>query len=103
MRHTTTVAAMPRASLSMISRCVTTRMGIPRPNLVKTTERLVETNSKGVKLDGAVFLNLTLGEATTSQPVYVALQVTGLFLSPEGRKELGATPLDVSAQTGQVV
>ena len=70
-RHIKTVAAMPRASMCIIGRCMTTWIGITRPNLVKTTERLVGTIGRQVKLDGVVFLNVTLRDATTSQLVYV--------------------------------
>ena len=56
-------------------------MGSTTHTLVKTTEQLVETNGRHIKLDGVMFLKLTLGDATTSKLVYVLLQVTCLFLS----------------------
>ena len=79
-RHTTTVSAMHRALVCLISRCVTTRMGIKRHALVKTNEGLVGANGKQNKLDGVMFLDLTLGLRTH--------QVTCLFLFPETCKEL---------------
>ena len=67
---------MPTASLCLIGRCATTHMGITTHDLVKTTKRLVGANGGHIKLDGVVFLNLTLRDATTSE-------VTSLFLSQD--------------------
>ena len=55
-------------------------MGIKRHALVKTNEGLVGANGKQNKLDGVMFLDLTLGLRTH--------QVTCLFLFPETCKEL---------------
>ena len=81
------------------------RMGITRNSLVRTIERLVETDDRQIKLDSAVFLNQTLGDARTSNSVYVTPQVTCLFLSQNACKELRIRPLDFPAQvasTGRV-
>ena len=43
-----------------------------------------------INMDGVVFLNLTLREATTSQLVYVMSKVTGLLKSQRTFKELRA-------------
>ena len=96
---------MPIASLCYITRCITMHMVITRHNLVKTIERLVGANGRQIKLDGALFLNRTLGVATISQLVYMTPQVTCLFLSLNACQELGETPLDSPAQatgTGRV-
>ena len=58
-------------------------MGITTHDLVKTTKGLVEANGWHIKLDGILFLNLTLGDATTSQLVHVTALVTRLFLSQD--------------------
>ena len=39
------------------------------------------TNGALIKMDGAVFLKLTLADPMSSQMVYVMPQVTGFFLS----------------------
>ena len=44
-------------------------MGIKRHALVKTNKGLVGANGKQIKLDGVLFLDLTLGGATTRQMV----------------------------------
>ena len=40
-------------------------------------------NGEQIKLDGVMFLDLTLGGATTRQMVYMTHRVTRLFLFPE--------------------
>ena len=77
VKHTSKVAAIPMATLYFSSRCVTALMGITTCNLVETTKQLVEA----IQLDGVVFLDLTLGDATTSQ--LVTPQVICPFLSQE--------------------
>ena len=56
--------------MCLISKCATTRMGITRHNLLSTKVTLMVANSSQIKLDG-IFLTLTLGDATSSQLVYV--------------------------------
>ena len=75
-------------------------MGILRHNLVETTEKLMAGNGKHIKLDFTTFLTLTLGDATSSQLVYVTPQAC-LLLSQKAR----ARPMDFPAQvaeTGQM-
>ena len=54
---------------ALIGICVNMRMGIIRHNLSKTTEGLVGANGGQIELDGAVFRNLIMGDATSSQLV----------------------------------
>ena len=70
-QHTTMVTAMPDtgASMCLVGRCLTMGMGITRHNLAATTERGVGVNGGRIKLDGIVFLNLTLGNDTSNQIV----------------------------------
>ena len=65
-------------------------MEISRHNLTATSKRLVGANSGHIKLNIAVFLNLTVADTTSSQMVYVTPQVTCLFLSQKACKELCA-------------
>ena len=58
-------------------------MRITSNYLVKTTEQLVTANSHNIKIDGVVFLNMTMGDATTNQLVYRTPQVACLFLSQD--------------------
>ena len=98
-KHTTEVAAMSDtgAPMCLIGRCVTMQMGITRHNHANTTEKLVGANGGKIKLDGAVILNLTLGDTTSSQLPYVMPQVTCLFLFQRVCKELRAMHLDFLA------
>ena len=100
-KHTTMVTPRPDKGTStyLIVRCVTPRMVITRHNLAKTNERLVRSNAGQIKLDGAVFLNLTLGDSMSSQLVYVTPQVTCLFLSQRAFKELHAVYPNFPAQS----
>ena len=66
MKQTARVSAIQMASLCISVRWVTRCMGTTTWNLVKTTKQLVEA----IKLDGIVFLDLTLGDATTSSLLY---------------------------------
>ena len=59
----------------------------------------MEADGRQINLDGAIFLNLTLGATTTSQLVDVTPQVTCLFLPKNACQELRVTPLDLPAQT----
>ena len=92
--NTTKVAATPRVSHCIIGRC-----GITSNNLVRTNKKLVEADGRQINLDGAIFLNLTLGATTTSQLVDVTPQVTRLFLPKNACQDLRVTPLDLPAQT----
>ena len=74
------------ASICLVVRCVTMWMGITRHNLVKTTEKMVGADSGQIKLDVVLFLNLTKGNTSRSQLVYVTPEVTWLFLSQKARK-----------------
>ena len=96
---------MSRESLCIIGRCVTTQMRIMRNSLVRTNKNLVEDKDRQIKLDGTVFLNLTLGTATITQLVYLTPQVTRLFLSQKACQDLHVMALDLPAQmarTGRV-
>ena len=57
-------------------------------NLMETTKELIAADGKKIELDGAAFLTLTLGNATSSQQVYVTPQATCLLLSQKARNEL---------------
>ena len=86
------------ASMCLIGRCMNNRMGITRPNLTPTTERLVGANRGQIKIDGAIFLNLTVGDALSSQLMYVTPQMTYLLLSQQACKELRTGHPDFPAQ-----
>ena len=94
------VTAMPDTGgpMCIIGKCVTTRMGISKHNLATTTERLVGANGAQIELDSAVFLNITVEDAKSSQLVYVTIWVTRLFLSQKARKELRVVHPDFLAQ-----
>ena len=68
-QHTTMVTAMldTGASMCIVSRCMTMQMEVSRNKLETTTKRLVEANGAQIELDGAVFLNLTVGYARSSK------------------------------------
>ena len=89
---------MSRASLCTIGCCVSKHKCIPTEDLVKTSKQLLETNSKHIKLDSAIFPILTQGDATTSKLVYVTPNVTYLFLSENACKDLHSTFLDFQAR-----
>jgi hypothetical protein len=63
----------------------------------------VGANGKQIKLDGVMFLDLTLGGATTRQMVYMTHRVTRLFLFPEACKELHASNPDFLTQPATTV
>ena len=72
----TTINKPTRAAICIIGRCVTTDhkdWDPKRQELVKTTKRLVGANQGQIELDGALFLNLTLGNA------YIILNQTRRF------------------------
>ena len=94
---------MPTASLCIIGRCLTTHKGITTHKPAKTTELLVETNSRHIKLDGNVFINLTRENAMIPQLVSLTPQVTCLFLSRDVCQQLRSTPLDFPAQVPRTV
>ena len=70
-QHTTMVTAMPDTGswICLVVWSLTIRMGISRHNLEGTTKKLVGTSSKQIALDGAIFLNLTLSDATSNRMV----------------------------------
>ena len=69
-------------------------MGISRHKLAATNNRLVGANGAQIKLDDAVFLNLTVGNTMSSQIV------TCLFLSQKTCKEPCAVHPDLPVQAG---
>ena len=77
-------------------------MGITGNDLAATTERLVGANGGKIKMDGIVFLNLTVGNATSSQLVYMTPKVTSFFLSLRACKELCAVHPNFPAHTTEI-
>ena len=76
--------------MCFIGRCVIIGLGISRHNVETTTEKLGRANGEQIKLDGIIFMNLTVGVSRCSQLVYVTPKVTSLFISPKACKELSA-------------
>ena len=62
---------------------------------------LVGANGRRIVLDSAGFLNLTLGDTTSCQLVYVTPQVTCMWLSQRACKELRTAHLDFQAQAAE--
>ena len=63
-----------------------------------TTQKLVGANGGQLKLDGILFLKLTLGDATSSQLVHMTHRVTCLCLSKRTCKQLCAVDPNFIAQ-----
>ena len=80
---------------------MTMQMGISRHDLATTTKKLVGANSSQIKLDGAVFMNPTMGNATSSQMMGLTPKVTCLFISQKARKELCAMHTNFPAQVSR--
>ena len=65
---------------------------------MEMAEKLMAANSEQIELDCFMYLNLTLGNDSSSQRVVVIPQATYLLLSQKARKELRAGHMDLLAQ-----
>ena len=74
--------------MCLAGRSVFGHIRVKKHELAKVCENLTGSIGGRIKLLGAVFLNLTLGNHMCSQLVYVTPQVNCLFLSQRGCKEL---------------
>ena len=55
------------ASMCLVGRSVTIQIGISRHDLAATNKRLVGANGAQIELDSTVFLNIIMGNTTSSQ------------------------------------
>ena len=78
------------------------RMGIDLHNLLQTSESIMAANGELIKLDSTAFLDVSLGNATSSQPMYMMPQFSCLYLSQPAFKELNAVHKDFPTQVPEM-
>ena len=78
------------ASMCLVGRSVTIQIGISRHDLAATNERLVGANGAQIELDCTVFLNIIMGNITSSQIVILCqlLPVKTMLVEQPWRHQL---------------
>ena len=87
----TKLTSMPDtgAMMCIMGRSQLRQLNIERHELVKVTEKMVAANGHSITLDGAVFLDLVVGDRRSTQMVYVSPEVKHMLLSQSACKGLG--------------
>ena len=70
------------------------KLDITKDELIPTRHKIISVTEQPLKIKGIVFVEITVGDLRTYQPLYISENIKGFFLTKDAQIDMGILPPD---------